>query len=311
MKTDIIELTKVPFIPFSATPITISNTAGHNINHFEVTQDNIDMVTVEAFGDEWTKFNHFSNDEILSIAQKHYFDIVPVAYLKNKHVLDVGCGTGRWTKYVAMTAATVDAIDPSLAIQSAAKLLTSCNNVRLSVASVNDMPFGNDTFDFVFSLGVLHHIPDTAMAMKKCVEKLKPNGYFLTYLYYRFDNRGILFKSIFNVSDLIRKFISKQPNALKNLLCDCIAFTIYMPFIFAGKLLKKIGLSKLVKNIPLHFYIDKTFNVIKNDARDRFGTPLEQRFTKAEIKKMMENAGLTDIIFSENEPYWHAIGKKI
>ena len=51
-------------------------------------------------------------------------------------------------------------------------------------------------------------------------------------------------------------------------------------------------------------------NIIRNDALDRFGTPLEKRFSKKQIHEMMEEAGLDDIIFSPNEPYWHAIGKK-
>ena len=64
------------------------------------------------------------------------------------------------------------------------------------------------------------------------------------------------------------------------------------------------------KNLPLSYYSDKSFNIIKNDALDRFGTPLEQRFTKVEIEEMMKNAGLTNICFSDNEPYWHVKAKK-
>ena len=50
---------------------------------------------------------------------------------------------------------------------------------------------------------------------------------------------------------------------------------------------------------------------MRNDALDRFGTPLEQRFNKSEIKAMMESGGLKNIVFSANAPYWHAIGQKI
>jgi hypothetical protein len=50
--------------------------------------------------------------------------------------------------------------------------------------------------------------------------------------------------------------------------------------------------------------------VIRNDSLDRFGTPLEQRFSRKQIKIMMEKAGLHDVVFSEKIPYWHAIGLK-
>ena len=297
-------------ILFQIAPGSITGKAGHNVYNFNISNDNIDIGTVEAFGDEWTKFNSFTDKEIDDIATTHYFDIIPQEWITNKQILDVGCGTGRWTKYVAKYAASVDAVDPSKAIETAAQLLSDCTNVRLSRTSVDGLPFADNSFDFVFSLGVLHHIPDTQLAMKQCVAKLKPSGHFLVYLYYRFDNRGVFFKGIFRLSDLIRKAISRAPVSIKNFCCDVIAVTVYMPLVWAGAFLKLIGLRKLAEKMPLHFYVGKTFNVIRNDARDRFGTPLEQRFTKNEIQLMMESAGLTDIVFSDNEPYWHAVGKK-
>jgi hypothetical protein len=57
-------------------------------------------------------------------------------------------------------------------------------------------------------------------------------------------------------------------------------------------------------------YENKSFYIIRNDSLDRFGTPLEQRFTRNQIQEMMERAGLENIVFSNNIPYWHAVGKK-
>lgn len=297
-------------IKYEVAPGSIAQFGKQSVNNFNIGVENIDLNTVNAFGDEWAKFDYFSESEIEDIATEHYFDIVNLDWIKAKRVLDVGCGTGRWTKYVAKYAVTVDAIDPSKAIEVAAVLLKDCENVRLSRASVDNLPFANESFDFVFSLGVLHHVPDTQLAMQRCVEKLKPNGYFLTYLYYRFDNRGKIFKALFKLSDLFRKMICRLPAPAKNFVCDCICILVYYPLIAFASFFKLIGLKKLAQTMPLHFYIGKTFNVIRNDARDRFGTPLEQRFTKKEIQIMMENSGLTDIVFSDNEPYWHAVGKK-
>ena len=298
------------FVNYTTPPDSVIKAAVHSINYFETGNDNIDIETVEAFGEEWSKFNQFSETEIEQLAKTHYFDIVPLEYIQNKKLLDVGCGTGRWTKYVAKYAATVDAIDPSKAIVVAAELLKDCTNIRLSRTSVNNLPFENESFDFVFSLGVLHHIPDTASAMQQSVNKLKKGGFFLVYLYYNLENRNSFFKWLFSLSNNIRKQICKLPPAAKNFICDIIAVFIYLPFVFVGTFIKFIGAKEFAKKIPLHFYLGKTYNVIRNDARDRFGTPLEQRFTKDEIRQMMQNCGLTEIVFSENEPYWHAIGEK-
>jgi SAM-dependent methyltransferase len=300
----------VIFQDFSIRPSSVIEKQSEVIYCFQSTDVNIDESTVEAFGDEWTKFNSFSQEEINSIASKHYFDIVPKEYITEKTVLDVGCGTGRWSKYISQYAKTVDAVDPSIAIESAAKLLGDCNNVRLSKATVGNLPFADNSFDFVFSLGVLHHIPDTKLALQQCVMKLKPGGYFLVYLYYRFDNRGLFFKMLFYLSAIFRKLISAMPSDLKNFVCDIIACIVYLPFVWLATMFNRFRFVSLAKKLPLFFYVGKSFHVIRNDARDRFGTPLEQRFTKLEITEMMKASGLVDIVFSDNDPYWHAIGRK-
>jgi SAM-dependent methyltransferase len=275
-------------------------------------KQNIDWETVNSFGEEWSKFNFFPDEEITDIGSE-YFDIISKNVLnKNSYVLDVGCGTGRWTRYVADQVGFVEAVDPSNAVLQADVLLADKNNVRISQASADYIPFPDNSFDLVFSLGVLHHIPDTKKALSKCVEKVKPGGYFLVYLYYSLDNRGFLFKALFSLSNIFRQIICRLPHKLKNIVCDVIAVCIYMPFIFIAKAFDKIPLLKKVTGrIPLSYYRTKSFKVIRNDALDRFGTPLEQRFSKNEIHDMMQAAGLTEIVFSSKEPYWHAVGKKI
>ncbi|MCC5924382.1 MAG: class I SAM-dependent methyltransferase [Crocinitomicaceae bacterium] len=295
--------------PFKNVNYTVYDSSPKEIFVFHEDQQNIDEKTVASFGDEWTTFSSFSDEEI-KIAGDQYFDIVADDLLNNKYVLDVGCGTGRWTKYVAEKAAFVECIDPSDAVFSAAKLLKDCPNTRISKAGVDNIPFEDDTFDLVFSLGVLHHIPDTLQAMKSCVKKVKPGGSFLVYLYYNFENRGFLFKSLFFFSNILRRFISSLPKFFKTKTCWLIAVLVYMPFVLLSKGLRKIGLKKLANKMPLSYYTSHSFNIIKNDALDRFGTPLEQRFSRKEITEMMVKSGLSEIIISDNEPYWHAIGKR-
>jgi SAM-dependent methyltransferase len=294
---------------FDNSSFEVVNSAGKEIFIFKGNQQNIDEKTVASFGDEWTVFDSFSDEEIKT-AGDQYFDIVSDELITNKYLLDVGCGTGRWTKYISNKAAFVECIDPSDAVFSAAKLLKDCSNTRISKAGVDNIPFQDDTFDLVFSLGVLHHIPDTLQAMKSCVGKVKPGGYFLVYLYYNFENRGFLFKSLFYLSNVLRKVISALPKFLKTKVCWLIAVFVYMPFVLLAKAFRKIGLNKMANKIPLSYYTSHSFNIIKNDALDRFGTPLEQRFSRKEITEMMTKCGLSDIVISDNEPYWHAIGKK-
>ena len=300
-------------IPYSVLPKEILTVNGIDVSTFveKSSNANIDWETVESFGDEWGKFDEFSPEEIQQIGDD-YFDIVTDEMLNETMVaLDVGCGTGRWSKYVARRAGFVEAIDPSEAVYSAAQLLKTVPNVRISQAEVGGLPFPDSCFDFVFSLGVLHHIPDTPQAMKDAVKKLKPKGFFLVYLYYDLENRGLVFRMIFRLSALLRSVVNKLPRRMKALVCDIIAFAIYMPFIGLAKLVRFLAPRKSwYKNVPLSYYSDMTINVIRNDALDRFGTPLEQRFARGQVTHMLEECGLENIVFSEKEPYWHAIGQK-
>lgn len=281
------------------------------IYSFDLKDTNIDIKTVSSFGEEWIKFDSFSDEEIKRTGDM-YFDIVDFNIINEKSlVMDVGCGTGRWTKYIAPKVKFVEAVDPSEAIFSAAALLKEQKNIRISQASTDNLPFADNSFDFVFSIGVLHHIPDTRQAMEDCIKKVKQGGLFLVYLYYNLDNRSGLFKFIFRLSNFVRKIVSSLPSRPKKFICDLLAVTVYMPFVLAARFFYKLGFTKLANRIPLAIYAHQTFNIIRNDSLDRFGTPLEQRFSKEQIRRMMSGCGLTDIVFSEKMPYWHAIGRKV
>ena len=289
----------------------VVNFNNKKVSCFYSSSAKIDKKTVQSFGDEWEKFSSFSETEIKNIGDE-YFDIVDESILNsNSTVLDMGCGSGRWSKYLAPNVKFIEAIDPSDAIFSATKLLSNVNNIRITQASSDNIPFNDETFDFVFSLGVLHHIPETQTALIDTVKKVKKGGHVLIYLYYNLDNRGVLYKALFKLSSVIRYIVAALPKWAKHIVCDFIAITVYMPLILVSRIVQKMIPNKSTyQKLPLAYYVGKSFNVIRNDALDRFGTPLEQRFSKKKIKQMMEKAGLRDINFSNNSPYWHAIGKR-
>lgn len=291
-------------------PLNYAKATNREIAVFSTEGDNIDAEVVKSFGDEWLKFHDFS-DEIIDGIAKEYFDILNDQVVnKNSYALDIGCGTGRWTKWLTKRAGFIEAIDPSNAIFAADKLLGKIENVRLTKASVETIPFKDETFDFAMSIGVLHHIPDTQQAMKDCVRKVKKGGYFYCYLYYNLETRGWWFKTLYWLSDLIRKVVCKLPTGIKKIVCDVLAIVIYMPLVLWVRFLVLIGLRKIARRMPLSAYNNKSFFVIRNDALDKFGTRLEQRFSKVQVESMMRNCGLDNIVISPLTPFYHAIGKK-
>ena len=273
---------------------------------------NIDVDTVNSFGEEWTKFSSFSEKEIKN-AGDQYFDIITEDICNSSSVvLDMGCGTGRWSKYLASRVKFIEAIDPSKAVLAASHLTKDLKNVRVTQAGVDSIPFSDESFDFAMGVGVYHHIPDTQKAVSDTVKKIKTGGYLLIYLYYSLDNRGRLYKFIFKMSTIIRKIVSSMPNGLKKMTCDFIALFVYMPFVMLARLFKIIFSKGIIwKKIPLSYYHDKSWNIIKNDALDRFGTPLEQRFSKKELVQILESCGMEDVVVSDGLPYWHAVGRKV
>lgn len=268
---------------------------------------NFNPKTVEGFGDEWTRFDQSEmSDEDAKRIFERYFLIFPWSDLPTGAVgFDLGCGSGRWAKLVAPRVGTLHCIDPSPAIEVAQRNLAQQSNCEFHRAGVDEIPLRDQSMDFGYSLGVLHHIPDTRAALAACVAKLKPGAPFLLYLYYAFDNRPAWFRMVWQASDWVRNVVSRMPYGLRYAMSQVIAVLVYWPLARAAKLAEHVSIN--VANFPLSSYRDCGFYVMRTDALDRFGTRLEQRFTKIEIRNMMESAGLENIRFSE-DPYWCAVG---
>ena len=72
--------------------------------------------------------------------------------------------------------------------------------------------------------------------------------------------------------------------------------------------MEKLGIN--VSNFPLTWYRNEPFYIMRTDSLDRFGTRLEQRFTKDEIFRMLTDSGFERIEFSKREPFWTALSYK-
>jgi ubiquinone/menaquinone biosynthesis C-methylase UbiE len=218
---------------------------------------------------------------------------------------DLGCGSGRWARLVAPRVGRLHCIDPSDALDVAQRNLSSQRNCEFHRATVDAMPLADGSMDFGYSLGVLHHVPDTQAGLADCVSKLKPGAPFLLYLYYAFDNRPPWFRSLWKASDLVRRTVSRAPGWIKEAVAGTVAVSVYWPLARTARWVERRGHP--VANVPLAAYRHASLYVMRNDALDRFGTRLEQRFTRSQIEQMMRAAGLERIRFSERV-FWCALG---
>lgn len=269
---------------------------------------NVDVKTVDGFGDEWLRFDQ---SDLAALEHKslfnRYFSIFPWHVLpKNAIGFDLGCGSGRWAKLIAPKVSWLHCIDPSAAIDVARKNLSEFENCEFHNAIVDEIPLDDESMDFGYSLGVLHHVPDTQAGIDNCVRKLKTGAPFLLYLYYNFDNRPLWFRFIWCLSNFLRSFVSRMPNGLRYFSSQALALIVYLPLAKLAWALERFGIN--TRNFPLSSYRNMSFYTMRTDALDRFGTRLEKRFSREEIKAMMEKAGLERVVFSESEPFWCAVG---
>ena len=270
---------------------------------------NKDNNVIRDFGDEWERFNFLDEKKLQSLKEQfdRYMTPLPEELRKRDDLIiaDFGAGTGRWSYFLKDFATKLYAVEPA---EKAFKVLTSRfrddSKVVLLHESVESNQIPEMSLDLAVSLGVLHHIADTQGAIQKLAEKIKPGGTFLGYLYYALENKPLLYRALWRFSDSIRKVISRLPKKFKLVLADFIALTIYLPLAKISCILEGFGIS--VDSVPLHHYKNLGFHVMRNDALDRFGTTLEQRFTRNEIEQMLIKAGFIpeSIVFSNKEPFW-------
>jgi len=273
------------------------------------TSGNVDRKTVEGFGLEWTWFDQSALDDAEARDLfEAYFRLFPWNELPPEaQGFDAGCGSGRWARMVAPRVSRLHLVDASGdALAVARRNLSHADNCEFHHAALDRMPIPDGSMDFGYSLGVLHHLPDTAAGLGACVEKLKPGAPFLVYLYYAFDNRPAWFRMVWKASDWLRHSISSAPPALRYLASQMLAGMVYLPLARGAHLAERAGVD--VSGWPLSGYRHRSFYTMRTDALDRFGTRLERRFQAREIEQMMRQAGLERIRFSPEPPYWCAVG---
>jgi SAM-dependent methyltransferase len=139
--------------------------------------------TAETFGFQWTTFDVSDRAEDSAVFLEKT-GLSPDA-LTGKLVLDAGCGGGRYAKLLGEAGAQVVALDLSSAVLHAREVTARLPNVVVVQGNLMNPPLAPQSFDVVYSLGVLHHTPDTIRAFRAIARLVKPGGYLAVWLYRR------------------------------------------------------------------------------------------------------------------------------
>jgi SAM-dependent methyltransferase len=262
---------------------------------------------IAAFDDEWSRYPDVGTTDHAELFAQ-YFDLVPTSDLSaDKTVLDAGAGAGRWAFEVSRRGPRVVAVDLGRSIEIT-RANTSPERVACVQADLEALPLAAGSVDWAYSLGVLHHTRDPEAALAQIVKAVRPGGTILLYLYYALDQRGPLFRGLFRAVDLTRRFLSRQPRAATRVITGAIALFVYWPLARSAAILERAGAGVLAARVPLSFYRHLSFKTMRNDSLDRFGTPVERRYTRRGLQELMRAAGLDDVRVSESMPFWHATG---
>jgi len=253
-----------------------------------------------TFGAEWK-----DHSTVLPEHQKEfeaYFDLVDLEKLKDSRVCDLGCGMGRWSSFLKNKCRELVLVDFSDAVFMARKNLQDCPHALFFMGDLTKLPFRKDFADFLFCLGVLHHLPVPCLNEVRRLGRYAPR--LLIFLYYALDNRPFYFQWILELVTLVRRTLSKiRSPFFRRTVSTLGALFIYKPLVILGAVLNKVGCGSYV---PLYdFYREKSVQRIAQDVYDRFFTRIEQRVYRRDIEKLTDT--FAHVVVSKNLPYWHFV----
>ena len=206
--------------------------------------------------------------------------------LAGKLVLDVGCGMGRFAEVATRWGAHVVGIDLSLAAEVAARNLTG-RTATIFQADVFNLPVAPNSFDDIYSIGVLHHTPNCEQAFKLLPPLLKPGGRIAIWLYSAY-NRW------YRMSDLYRRGTRLLPPRVLHKLCYGV-----VPLYGVHQVLRKIPLigrlasGALAYMIPMAFHRDRNWRVL--DTFDWYSPWYQSKHTYEEVFRWFESCGLEEL----------------
>src|ERR1043166_8331021 len=144
--------------------------------------------------------------QFLDYMQPHAADFFP-----RKKILDAGCGNGRFAYYAAKYGAEVWAIDLGPAVEVAKSNTDSAGDIQVVQADLHNLPFAPESFDYIYSLGVLHHLPDPEAGFRSLLRYLKPGGEIQIFLYWKPEGQPIK-RGLLAVTSAIRRLTTRLPH---------------------------------------------------------------------------------------------------
>ena len=279
-----------------------------NIIDYEVREN------IKNFADEWDYFTAKIDEALAKEELESYFHTyIHYKDLENNFVLDAGCGGGRFSYIIAQEskAKEIISVDLSNAVFTAFENTKHLDKVNIIQADIRKMPFKKiKLFDFIFSIGVIHHMPDPYMGFDCLVKHLKENGKILAWVYGKEGNSLYI-----TIADPIRRAITSRLNFKYNLclsfILSLILWSIIWIFYFPLNILlgKKISNQILPMNEYLNFFRKRGFKDFWRTVFDKMVPTIAHYITKNEFKNWFNSSNLQYETSFRNGHSWLGLGQ--
>ncbi len=203
--------------------------------------------------------------------------------LAGKLILEAGCGMGRFVEVISRDpTTTVIGFDLSLAVEAAQRNVGARSNVHIVQADIIKPPFLESNFDFVFSIGVLHHTPTPRRAFFRLVPLLREGGQLAIWVYAKASGYWVMF------SDLYRRFTTKMPWSM---LLGIVRILVRLHWIYE-RLPEKL-LPYFTTLVPMSTHANSEWRLL--DTFDWFSPKYQHKFTTDEVLSWFIEGKLEDI----------------
>lgn len=238
----------------------------------------------DSFGFEWSRFATSQLDSVRGRPDseerfKKSIDF-PLGELKGKMVLDAGCGMGRFAEIVAKYGGIVIGVDMSRAVDVAVRNLGQSNHTYFLQADISRLPFKAKSFDFIYSLGVLHHTPNPKGAFQALVRFLKPGGKISISVYSGYNQ--VYVKS----TNFWRKFTTRMPKKFLYYLAH-LAIPLY--YFYRLPIIGLLGKALF----PISLHPDPEWRVL--DTFDCYSPVYQSYHTHWSVYEWFRESGLTEV----------------
>ena len=262
--------------------------------------------TLRAFGDEWQRF-----PELLEVHQgifDWYFEGPEPLRWTGLKVLDAGCGMGRWLHFARKAGAEIVGMDVSVAIDVAAA--RASDGADFVQADLRYPPFAPESFDLVYSLGVVHHLEEPMAGVRALAKLVRPGGELRLYVYRTLDDEPRWKRLLFVAVTLLRHVTTRLPYPAVHAVSWFVAATATALFLWPRRLLRRWAWGdRLTRGLPLVHYADVPFRMVVSEQFDRLVAPIEGRFRRDEVERWLRDVGF-EVVAVLPGLGWRAIGRR-